>query len=233
MFEFRGMWLPDGEKHFPDWCSKHGEIVDGRTTYQIKKWRACVPHIKNWISAIDVGSHVGFWSIQMAKRFVGINAFEPMPVFRECYCKNMGGEWDWIKHRGTVGPCSVRLWHRALGAKAGLVSMNYDPSDSGNTHVSTEQASDGVEMIALDDTGLPPEELGFIKIDCEGFEHHVIEGGADLIQAARPCIIVEQKQHKMAQNYPGQTGTPAVDLLKKMGATVREVISGDYILTFV
>ena len=30
MFQHQGIWLPDGEKHFPEWMTRNGEIVNGK-----------------------------------------------------------------------------------------------------------------------------------------------------------------------------------------------------------
>lgn len=221
MFLFKGMWLPDGEKHFPQWLEQHGEIVDGRCTYQIKKWRACLPWIKNWRVAVDVGGHVGFWSIQMALAFDAVHAFEPVSAFRECFAAN-------VKDK------NVTLHPEALGDATGWVRMAIDPTDSGGTHVE--------RMAAMldDDPAVAPikpldsfrfDDVDFIKIDCEGYEHHVIEGARDTLLRREPCVIVEQKQHKLGPNF-GIKGTPAVDMLLKMGAKMRTEISGDYILSW-
>lgn len=213
MFQFQGIWLPDGEAHFPSWMQKNGEIVEGRGTYQIKKWRACLPWIKSRRVAIDVGAHVGFWSIQMAKRFQQVHAFEPMQVFRDCF-------------RANIKDGSVYLYSNALGATTGFVAMNYDPADSGNTHVAP---GNEVMIRLLDEFAF--NDVGFIKIDCEGYEAEVIKGAEETLMRCRPCVIVEQKQHKMTKNY-GTSGTPAVDLLRGMGAVLRKELGGDYILSW-
>lgn len=233
MFQHQGIWLPDGERHFPEWMDRHGEIVDGRGTYQIKKWRACLPWIRNWRCAVDVGAHVGFWSIQMAQRFSLVEAFEPMPEFRECFRKNLDGGWDMSLAETRVERCVVSLHSYAIGRRDGFAMMEYDPADSGNTHVGQcvlLAFRGAVPMRALDEFTL--QDVDFLKIDCEGYEHHVIEGARETLARCRPCVIVEQKQHKMAQNYPGLSGTPAVDLLTAMGAVVRQEIGGDYILSW-
>ena len=223
MFKHQEIWLPDGERHFPEWMDRNGELVDGKGTYQIKKLRAALGHCRQFRSAIDVGGHVGLWAMQLAKRFQQVHAFEPVPAFRECFMKNAGS-----MPNVSVHAC-------ALGAKPGRVSMTIPPLagglDTGGTHV----GGDGdVPMYRLDDMVAEGYEkyvhIDFVKIDCEGYEHHVIEGGRQTIQRCRPCIIVEQKPHKLGPNF-GIKGTPAVDLLKSWGYQVRREISGDFIMT--
>ena len=76
MFQHQGIWLPDGEKHFPEWMSKNGELIDGRGTYQIRKLREAMKWVRHWRLAVDVGAHVGLWSMQLAARFGHVQAFE-------------------------------------------------------------------------------------------------------------------------------------------------------------
>lgn len=222
MFQHQGIWLPDGEKHFPEWMDANGEILDGRGTYQIKKWRACLPYIKNWRVAVDVGAHVGLWLMQMTKQFEIVHCFEPVKELRACLRENMSGDKNFSIH-----PV-------ALGAKKGSVFMSYDPKDSGNTHIGRAAAEidddpESVPIETLDSFQL--ENVDFVKIDCEGYEDFVIEGAHETLSRWKPCVIVEQKQHKLMANF-GIKGTPAVILLTKLGAKIRKVISDDYIMTW-
>jgi FkbM family methyltransferase len=220
MFQHQNIWLPDGEKHFPQWMDKNGELVDGRGTYQIKKFREALRHVKQWRTAVDVGAHVGLWTMQLAKRFKMVHAFEPMEVFRECWKRNVTAD-------------GVMIHPVALGARDGFAIMRYDPADSGGTHVeSSDFASDfdgAVTMMRMDDLDLL--DVDFVKIDCEGFEHHVIEGARETLLRWKPCVIVEQKPHKLGPNF-GIKGAPAVDALVAMGATIRAVMGGDYMLAW-
>ena len=84
-------------------------------------------------------------------------------------------------------------------------------------------------MRTLDSFGFT--DVDFVKIDCEGYEEQVVQGGRETFLRWKPCVIVEQKQHIMSKNF-GIAGTPAVDLLKELGAIVRKEISGDYIMTW-
>jgi len=214
MFEHQGIWLPDGEKHFPQWMDKNGELVDGKGTYQLKKWRACLPWIRNWRNAVDVGSHVGLWTMRMVKWFEFVYCFEPMLEFSACALENL--KWS---NNFAIHPV-------VLGAEAGTAAMDYRPEDSGNTHAIP---GTGYAMKTLDSFCL--ENVDFIKIDCEGGEQAVLRGGLETLERCRPCVIVEQKQHKMAANY-GTSGTPAVDLLRGIGAVLRQEIGGDFILSW-
>lgn len=220
MFEHQGIWLPDGESHFPAWMTQNGEIVDGRGTYQIRKLREAMGWVTHWRTSVDVGAHVGLWATHLAKRFQHLHAFEPVQMYRQCFSKNVSAR-------------NVTLYSCALGSAAGKVRMKIPELagglDTGGTHVDMTAESGDVLMRRLDEFELT--DVDFVKIDCEGFEHHVIDGAKDTIRRCKPCVIVEQKEHKLGQNF-GIKGTPAVAMLEAMGAKVRKVMSGDYILTF-
>lgn len=218
MFRHQGMWLPDGEKHFPEWMDRNGEIVAGRGTYQIKKCREALANVRNFRVAVDVGAHVGFWSIQMHTRFQTVHAFEPVPEFRECFARNLA-PFDPLT--------SVVLHDVALGAAPGRAMMRVDPADSGGTHIVGRVEVGGVEVRTLDSYAL--ENVDFLKIDCEGYELPVLLGSVETLARCRPTIIVEQKQHKLGANY-GIKGVPAVDFLRERGWKLVREMGGDYIM---
>lgn len=221
MFQHQGIWLPDGEKHFPEWMTRHGELVEGKGTYQIKKLREALTWVRQFRTAVDIGAHVGLWSMQMAKRFEWVHAFEPVNAYRECFNRNLPPE-DWDEE--------VLLYPYALGSAPGRVAMTIPPLDggidSGGTHVGGEG---DIQMRTLDSFDL--QGVDFLKIDCEGYEHHVIAGARATLERCRPCVIVEQKPHKLGPNF-GIKGTPAVDLLRCLGAAVRREMGGDYIMSW-
>lgn len=162
----------------------------------------------------------------MARRFEFVYGFEPVAEFRECAHANLANERN------------VSVYPIALGESSGRVVMKIPELaggiDSGGTHVAAraDDAEPGAEIIpmrTLDDFNF--ETVDFLKIDCEGYEHHVLEGARATLEACRPCVIVEQKPHKLGPNF-GIEGTPAVDILRGMGAHLRTVISGDYIMSW-
>jgi len=220
MFQFQGIWLPDGEKHFPEWMAKNGELVNGKGTYQIKKLREAIKWCKQFRTAVDVGCHCGLWSQHLVGRFLALHAFEPIPQFRECFVKNV--------------PAGYTLHECAIGNKSGNIFLSVNPLDTGDTHVTDQNTLQthkqiGAPIELLDSFCL--QDVDFIKIDCEGYELQVLQGAAETIARCKPCIIVEQKQHKMEKNF-GTKGTPAVDWLKERGAILRREMGGDYIMSF-
>lgn len=195
-----------------EWMDRNGEIVDGRGTYQIKKLRAAMQFVKQFRCAVDIGAHVGFWSMHLSSRFQSVQAFEPVAEHRACFEINAGGP-------------GVTLHACALGKAPGMVAMAIPPGSSGGTHVA---GSGDVPMNRLDAFDL--RDVDFIKIDCEGYELDVLLGAAATIERCKPCVIVEQKPHKIRDF--GYTRPEAVEFLESLGAVRRQELSGDYILSW-
>jgi FkbM family methyltransferase len=172
-------------------------------------------------TAIDVGAHVGLWSMHLVTRFKMLHAFEPVARFRECWYRNIDP---------LEAPITYEMHECALGNVDGSVRMSIDLADTGGTHVSNALiGGESVPMFRLDTYEY--SHVDFIKIDCEGYELHVLQGAECTLRSCRPCVIVEQKQHKMSANF-GTKGTPAVDYLRDMGAILRREMGGDYILSW-
>lgn len=211
MILHQGVYLPEGEIHMVDWMTKSGEIVDGRGTYQIKKLRAAVALCQDFRTAVDIGAHVGLWSMQLEKMFDHVVAFEPVEEHRDCFHKNLYGKDI------TLHPC-------ALGAHDGLVKM---VTPEANSSGSTMIRGDGdIPLRRLDDFELM--DVDFIKLDCEGYELFALQGGAETICRDMPTIIVEQKPGR-AQRF-GLPETGAVTFLEGLGYHCNRNMSGDFIM---
>lgn len=211
-----GFYLPDHETHLCEWVDANNQIVDNRKCYQWHKLKAALERVTNFETAVDCGGHVGYFSYHLVKRFNYVAAFEPMAEHRECFKKNMPDD-------------NYTLHPFALGAKEGRVSLTVPKGSSGGTFVS---GNGEIEMRTLDSFSL--EDVGFLKCDVEGFELQVVMGGVDTIRTYKPVILIEQKNHTpggMKHIAPGSSKTPAVDFLLGMGYEIKQVISGDYILS--
>lgn len=215
-----GWFFPDGETHLPEWMRQAKQLRGGVHQYQLKKYELALSWCKRRRVAVDAGGHIGQWSHNMAKDFAAVHAFEPVPTYADCWRKNL------------AGVDNATLHELALGASAGVVSLRCGtPGSHGDTFVAARaeaNAAQDVEQVRLDDMDLP--DIDFLKVDCEGYELFVIEGGERTIRRDRPCIIVEQKPGH-ARKY-GLGEIDAVNLLMSWGARRRATVSGDFILSW-
>lgn len=210
-FHETGWWMPAHEKHMVEWMVRRNEPVDGRLTYQFHKLVAAVEVAKGRRRAVDVGGHVGLWSAHLAKRFAQVDAFEPVQTHRECFVRNV------------IHP-NVRLHAAALGNEHGTVLLKVPDGSSGGTHVSDQ--GEEAPLHVLDEYAF--DDVDFLKIDCEGYELHVLEGARETLERCKPAIIVEQKPGRAEKYALGRTD--AIPFLKSLGAVLHREIGGDFIM---
>lgn len=197
-----GIWLPEQEAHLIEFLQQN------RGTYQFNTLVRSLELAPGRRVAIDIGAHVGLWSMHLAKEFAQVYAFEPVQLHRECFARN-------------VSASNVDLLPFALGNKAGEAKMVWDPTNTGHTHIGDTGIP--TELRTLDSFLL--ESVDFIKIDAEGYEVFILEGALDLIKRCKPVICIEQKSH----GYYGVDRYAGINLLRAMGATMLGRINDDYI----
>ncbi len=239
-----GVWMPKTETHLVDMMirnPKHNRVVDGKATYQYHKLEAALRNVKRRRIALDIGGHVGLWSMWLAREFEHVHAFEPVPEHAALFELN-------------VDMAKATLHRVALGEQAGTVDIEIPAETTGNAHVAIggkrhsgtrhvdnpdlQSVTRGVPMVKLDDylferwydfggSGTPPKCIDFIKIDVEGFERAVVAGAEQTIRRDRPVIVVEQKGNE--DNY-GESKDAAATLLQSWGMKPIKVMAGDWIL---
>jgi FkbM family methyltransferase len=200
--------------------AKAGEIVDGKGTYQIKKLRTAVGLCKQRRTAVDIGGHVGLWSMQLTKMFERVHAYEPVAAHRECFVKNVIVK-DAVNARGDV-----ILHECALGEQEGRIAIFTEKGSSGNSHIDAKVPG-SIPMVTLDSMG--HQEVDFMKLDTEGYEENILRGAVETIKRCRPVIIVEQKRD-MAEARFGLRPRGAVTFLESLGYKLVKEMSGDYIM---
>lgn len=206
--------MPDGETHLVDWMTRNGEVINGRGTYQIKKLRAALAHCRQFRTAVDVGAHVGLWTMRLLGEFRMVHAFEPVAAHRDCWQRNLAGMS--AGHDLFMHAC-------ALGDMTGSVRIETAPTSSGDSRV----GGDGdIPLRTLDSFNL--QDVDFIKLDCEGYEYFALRGGEQTIRRDLPTIIVEQKPGR-GQRF-GLREVQAVEWLQSLGYACVEKMSGDYVM---
>lgn len=208
-----GIWFPDSEIHLIEMLKKAPRI-DGRGSYQHHKLTAAVQLIKHRRCALDIGMHVGLWAMHLAKIFRQIVGFEPVAEHIECLHLNMKGHKNWHVHQ-----C-------ALGNRHDSVGLKFLNGSTGSTQIAA--VDQGIAMFPLDDFKF--DAVDFIKIDVEGYEYFVVEGGEKTIKTHKPVIIIEQKPGKVT-SY-GKEQYAAKNLLQSWGARQKFEMHGDCCLTW-
>jgi FkbM family methyltransferase len=145
--------------------------------------------------AIDIGANRGGYTGALLPLCRGVEAFEPNPVV----AVELRRSWP----KAQVHVC-------ALGDEAGTATLRMPATAAGRAltgHASlttamtfeNEQTVD-VPVKTLDSFGFT--NVGFIKIDVEGFEMQAIRGGIETIKRDRPNMLIEsQDSHASGQPY--------------------------------
>lgn len=159
--------------------------------------------------AIDVGANVGLWSLKLARLFRTVVAFEPVKETADCFVENVHAD-------------NVSLFRDALGDRHGEVCMRKHGGTSLKSHVTP---GEGTPLRRLDGYGFT--EVDFIKVDCEGFDFHVLEGALGLIEQQRPAVLFESKPGVSAARYRVEENA-ALNLLLSLGYRLVHAERGNY-----
>lgn len=249
----RGIWFPEHDKHLAGMVEKHSKqpwvtLGDGRRvgTYQKHKLDYALERLSadRRRRAIDVGAHIGLWSMHLLDQFKAVEAFEPLEAHWTLLAEN-------VRHSKRC-----RMYRAALGAKRGEVEIVSDPINTGNSHAVGSDA-DSLEAVAFQererlridkdtdndnpDTAVKIhtvplrtldsykfDDVDFIKIDVEGLEHDVLKGARRTIAKCKPMIVVEQKGNE--QKFFDTPRNAATDYLLGMGMVLVKNYGGDHIM---
>jgi FkbM family methyltransferase len=141
------------------------------------------------MNVIDVGAHVGYITVKLAKWFSKgkVFSFEPSDLSYRYLLKN-------IDANNLV---NVKTYNYAVGDREAEVGLTNDNNLFLNEVV---ENGTGVTLIKLDSISLP--KIGLIKLDVEGFELRVLSGAANLISKDKPSIIMEIHERNYDEYAP-------------------------------
>jgi len=167
---------------------------------------------------LDIGAHVGTYTISIAHAFKHTYAFECNPkVF--CY---LAGNIALRDLTDKVSPYSY-----ALGDKAGSLEYHIRSEDGGGNGLKILDETDAerpklkVDVRTLDSFQL--SDIGCIKIDVEGFEKEVLMGARDTLKRnGYPPIVFESWG-------PWKVGSEGLrqdlfDYLREIGYTIAQLL---------
>lgn len=181
--------------------------------------RNFVPITRNSI-VIDVGAHIGAFSVLAGKIAHKVVAFEPDPKNYQMFKKNI--ELNKLTN--------VYIFEMAVCGHSGYRSMYFYIDKSTGSHSlydvgATNVVKKRVQTIAIDDImkkeGLP--RVDFLKLDCEGAEHDILRNMSPVTAAKVSCIAME------THGLKGESSMDIPARLQELGFEVRMEHNGGYV----
>ncbi len=175
----------------PDW-EMTLRIIAGRGIFERQSFDNFMRQVSNRDIAIDVGAHVGSWTIGMSRLFSTVVSFEPHPANRAYLKKNI--------ERAKAN--NVLVYPQALVDQSRLrqqfaISAAGTTRNSGMPYLSHADSGQGVPVncATLDsfanNLSLAGRRVGAIKVDVEGLELAVVMGGRKIIDEFKPAVMLE------------------------------------------
>jgi hypothetical protein len=177
---------------------------------------------------IDVGANHGDFAEAAGTLFpqAEIWLFEPLPFLCEELRKKSGRHSKpWAVHQCALGEKSsiTDLWIDPMRDDIGsLVGFGGSHQENACSPARPEKVSCEVRPLDSYATKFPPGKIDLLKIDVEGFEFEVLEGGRQML--ARTCaVLVEASLMRGDTLAPDRLGR-MLELLARAGLMAVEVI---------
>jgi FkbM family methyltransferase len=206
------------------WCLNPSDFVQSHLywTAEYESWD--VMQLSRWVHpgavVFDIGANFGYYSVSLASEMRGsgkVYAFEP--------CKTTFGRLQTniaLNHLESI----IEAIPRGLSERSGLAYLDRIDGNSGATALSSQAKGEAIELETLDHFCDANEihRVDVVKIDVEGSELRVIEGGRAMLSRHQPTIMVEF--NSSAMGAAGISDGQLEDLLRTLGyelfATKRE-----------
>lgn len=133
----------------------------------------------------DIGANIGAFVLPFSRFAKRVHAFEPVPETADQLELNLTQN----------GVSNVTVHRSGLSNEPGELYPDR-ATDAGSTSLTSEHIGEPVPVTTLD-TLFPDGGLRFIKLDVEGMEAPVLEGGKHLIATSRPVIFFEIQKDNM------------------------------------
>ena len=176
--------------------------------------------IKNGTDSLDIGVYRGVYSYEMSKYSKTVHAFEPNPIIFKDLDKNLK---KIVKN--------MHLYNFALSNKNEDIELkipirdlnsnkkNYEEYyQLGKATIHKENELKNFEKHKIiskkiDDLDFK-NKISFIKIDVEGHEKEVIEGGVKTIQKNKPVLLIE-----IEKQYSKRNVSDTINFINSLGFT--------------
>lgn len=150
----------------------------------------CERIVKPGDTALDIGANIGIVSLWLS-RLVGergmVHAFEPNPELQKVFERAI--------ERNQVS--NIRLHRLALGASPSQMQLRIQRKNTGSGSLILDHGSEECKVFSVPVRTLDSilaeariQAVQFIKMDVEGFEAQVLQGGQHMLKSIRPQAIL-------------------------------------------
>ena len=174
-------WIESGDTMY------EGRLIHGQ--YQSTNWDFAQTLVSSWRRCIDIGSNNAVNAIHYAKRFQTVECFEPTPLAQKLWTRTIidNGVKNCILHTEALGETPRTtdiIIHPRTGGHNHIQHFDKNPRARGTTKRTVT-----VDVRTLDSYNF--DEVDFVKIDVEGYELFVLQGGLQTILHNRPILQLE------------------------------------------
>jgi len=194
-----GWWVPDVD-----------EVALSIILREVNDLKDMLPLCKQKRRVVQAGGNVGIWPKELSKHFDSVVTFEPDALNHEALVANVG-DID-----------NIEIHNFALGEKYGSGAMDHiDPKNIGAHQI---KEGDEFKIVSIDRFGY--DDVDFLQLDVEGFEHFAILGAMETIKRSWPVICLELKGIGKRYGHPDED---TINLLESIGYTIRARIHRDIV----
>ncbi len=173
--------------------TKHGVItIEGDTQmenrlrdsgeYMYDDIKVCLPYVHGVV--VDIGAHVGLWTIPLSKHAKRVIAIEP----------NRYTYTQLLKNIQDNDAQNVTTHNVLLGdSKQKYAQLDTHATGTNHYHIGGAIPASGLDAYIH-------EKISFIKIDVEGMEPDVLAGAQHTLSESRPHLFIEVNP-KMLRKY--------------------------------
>lgn len=170
---------------------------------------AILAHLPVGGVALDIGANLGEWTLPLARATGGtgrVIAIEPNPTVADALRLTL--------NINDMSQCKVLQC--ALSDRPGAGQLHLNEANSGMARLGVpdrDGGTVGVDVTTCDALAAREriERLDFVKIDVEGHERQVLEGGRDTLARFHPALVIETGHEEAADR------AVIADLLEGLG----------------
>lgn len=170
----------------PTWSHSAGEVVYTGANMDWGSEQLLVDNLDHEGTFIDIGAHIGYYSLYVAPKVAKVYAFEP-------------DDRSFAALLTNCNACDyVEPINKAVYSSSGRMqfSKRHDTAGSGYLNAANnppEKNAGFIDVVTVDDwmRDRPDERVTGIKIDIDGLDLEVLKGAASTLDRDQPIVLME------------------------------------------